>query len=73
MKNLMTKVQAFYSNIILLSLSCNCHAARLEDLPWFAELSRSLQTNILFIISIKYVKEVVVGASHYGSEKKESI
>ena len=71
-KYLMTKVQAFYCNIILLSLSCNCYPARLEDLPWLAELSRSLQTNILFIISVKDVKEIVVGTSHYGPEREIS-
>lgn len=65
----MTKVQAFYCNIIFLSFSCNCYTARLEDLPWLAKLSRGLKTNILLIISVKDVKEIVVGASHYGPER----
>ena len=65
----MAKVQAFYCNIIFLSLSCHCYTARLEDLAWLTELSRCLKTNILLIISVKYVKEIVVGASHYRPER----
>jgi len=66
----MTKVQAFYCDIILLSLPCYSHTAWLEDLPWLTELSRCLQANILFIISIEDVKEVVVGTCHYGPKKE---
>lgn len=65
MEYLMAKVQAFYCNIIFLSFSCNCYTARLEDLAWLAELSRCLKTDILLIISVKYVKEIIVGPSHY--------
>lgn len=70
MEYLMAKVQAFYCNIIFLSFPCNCYTTRLEDLTWLAELSRCLKTNILFITSVKYVKEIVVGASHYGPERE---
>lgn len=70
MEYLMAKVQAFYCNIVFLSFPCNCYTTRLEDLTWLAELSRCLKTNILFITSVKYVKEIVVGASHYGPERE---
>lgn len=70
MEYLMAKVQAFYCNVIFLSLSCNRYTARLEDLAWLTKLSRCLKTNILLIISVKYVKEIVVGASHYRPERE---
>lgn len=73
MEYLMAKVQAFYCNIVFLSFPCNCYTTRLEDLTWLAELSRCLKTNILFITSVKYMKEIVVGASHYGPEREIQI
>ena len=66
----MAKVQAFYCNIIFLSFSCNCYTTGLKDLAWLAELSRCLKTNILLIISVKYVEEIVVAASHYAAERE---
>lgn len=43
---------------------------RFEDLVWFIKFLRCFKINILFIIFVKYVKEIVVGVSYYRFERE---
>lgn len=66
-KDLLVKVQAVNTDLILFALSPCAHFARLQDRPRLAVLSRRLQCHVLPVASVEHPEEVVVGACHHNA------
>ena len=67
-EDLLVEVQAVYADLILLPLAAGGHFAWFERGPWFAALPGRLQCDVPPGVAVEHSEEVVVGASHDGTD-----
>lgn len=67
-EDLLVEVQAVHADFILLPLAASGHFARFERSPGFAALPGRLQCDVPPGVAVKHSEEVVVGASHDGTD-----
>lgn len=65
--DLLVKVQAVYTDLVLFAFPTCAYFARLEDGPWLAVLPRRLQSDVLPVATVKHPEEVVVGTGHHDA------
>lgn len=65
--DLLVKVQAVYTDLVLFAFPTCAHFARLQDGPRLAVLPRRLQGDVLPVATVKHPEEVVVGTGHHDA------
>lgn len=65
--DLLVKVQAVYTDLVLFAFPPCAYFAGLQDGPRLAVLPRRLQSDVLPIATVKHSEEVVVGTGHHNA------
>lgn len=65
--DLLVKVQAVYTDLVLFALPPSAYFAGLQDRPRLAVLPRGLQSDVLPVATVKHSEEVVVGTGHHDA------
>lgn len=71
-EDLLIEVQAVHADLVFLPLAPRGHFARFERSSRFAALPGRLQCDVPPGVAVEHSEEVVVGASHDGTEEGRS-
>lgn len=72
--DLLVKVQAVYTDLVLLAFPPCAYFAGLQDGPRLAVFPRRLQSDVLPVAAVEHSEEVVVGTGHHdAAEGKRSL
>ena len=68
-QDLLVKVQAVHTDLVLLPLPARAHLPGLEHRAGLAALPTRLQGHVLAVTAIEHPEEVVVGSRHHDTEE----
>lgn len=71
-EDLLIEVQAVHADLVLLPFASRGHFTWFERGPWFAALPGGLQRDVPPGVAVEHSEEVVVRASHDGTEGGET-